>query len=291
MSSGAESDDAESRDAESNDGEPARRPTLEEYRSVAQPPEIRSRKSSEHWVADLYLRRISPRVSYPLARAGLSANAVTGLMIAAGAAAGAALLVPGIPGVVISAGLGQLQMLLDCCDGEIARWRRTFSPAGIFLDKVGHYVAESVIPLALGVRAAGGIGETGTWGWQLLGALLALLVVLNKALNDMVHVARAFSGLDRMPEDPAATRPRGGVLSRIRQVARFVPFHRIFHSVELTLLALLATLVGFVVEGDGGAGGVIGTRWLLAGLVPLAALTVVGHVVAILASSRLRRTA
>ena len=36
------------------------RPTVAEIREVCQPPAIRGRKNSEHWVADVYLRDISP---------------------------------------------------------------------------------------------------------------------------------------------------------------------------------------------------------------------------------------
>jgi hypothetical protein len=62
-----------------------------------------------------------------------------------------------------------------------------------------------------------------------------------------------------------------------------VPFHRVFHSVEMTLLAFLAAV------GDALAGGDVPvTRGLVAVLVPVAGLTVVGHLVAILTSRRLR---
>ena len=79
------------------------------------------------------------------------------------------------------------------------------SPVGVFLDKVGHYTAEGLIPIALGVRADGGLGSIG--GWTTLGALLVVLVLFNKALNDAVHVARAAAGLPRL-EDRARARPR-----------------------------------------------------------------------------------
>ncbi len=36
------------------------RPTIAELRTVTQPPAVRGRKNSEHWVADVYLRQISP---------------------------------------------------------------------------------------------------------------------------------------------------------------------------------------------------------------------------------------
>lgn len=260
---------------------------MAEYRAVAQPPEIRARRSAEHWVADVYLRDLSPYVSRPLVRLGLSANAVTGLMILCGCLAAASLLVEGIVGALLAVLFGQLQMLTDCADGEVARWRGTFSPAGVFLDKIGHYTAESLIPIALGVRAAGGLAAmSGAYGWTTLGALLAVVVLLNKALNDFVHVARAAAGLPRLADTAAATQPRPGAVARLRRLARYVPFHRLYHSVELTLFALVATVVDLV--AGSAHDGLAGTRILVVALLPLAVLALVGHFAAIMASSRLR---
>jgi phosphatidylglycerophosphate synthase len=257
-------------------------PSIEQLREVTQPPAIRGRRTAEHWTGDLYMRRISPYLTRVLVRAGLSANAVTALMIVSGAAAGPALLVPGLAGAVLAVLLTQLQMLWDASDGEVARWRGTSSPKGVFLDKVGHYAAESLIPLALGVRAAGGPGALdGHYGWTTLGALLALVIVLNKALNDMVHVARASAGLARVSDDEATTAPASGGLARLRRWARFVPFHRLYHSIELSLLVLVAAIVD-VVLGDLG-----GTRALLVVLVPASLLAIAGHLLAILTSRRL----
>lgn len=263
------------------------RPTLAEYRAIAQPPEVRSRRSAEHWVADLYLRDISPYVSRPLVRLGLSANAVTGLMILSGWLAAGSLLVPGLVGVLLAVFFGQLQMLLDCADGEVARWRGTLSPAGTFLDKIGHYTTESLIPIALGVRAAGGLPDMSDhYGWTTLGALLAVVILLNKSLNDFVHVSRAFSGLPRVADSAEAAAPRPGLVATLRRTARFVPFHRLYHSVELTLFAFVAAVVDLV-AGDAW-GGLAGTRTLVVALLPLALLAVVGHFLSIMASSRLR---
>jgi len=259
----------------------ADRPTIAELRAVTQPPAVRGRRNSEHWTADLYQRRISPYLTRVLLGTAITANGVTVLMIVTGAAAGAALLVPGLLGALLAAFLGQLQMLWDCCDGEVARWRQTFSPVGFFLDKVGHTVAESAIPLALGVRADGGLDSIG--GWTTLGAVLAVLVLVNKSLNDAVHIARAASGLPRLEDRAEEAAPRVSSVHRLRSLARFVPFHRVFHSVEMTLLALVAA-VADALAGDG----LDGTRFLVAALVALAGLTVVGHLLAILTSRRLR---
>ncbi len=258
-------------------------PTIEQLRQVTQPPAIRGRRSAEHWTGDLYMRRISPYLTRLLVRAGLSANAVTALMIVTGAASGAALLLPGLAGAVLAVLLTQLQMLWDACDGEVARWRGTSSPLGIFLDRTGHYLAESLIPLALGVRAAGGLGALPAgYGWTTLGALLAVVIVLNKSLNDMVHVSRAAAGLRPVSDDAATTAPRASALARLRRLARFLPFHRLYHSIEMSLLVLAAALVDLV------AGDLIGTRVLLVVLVPASLLAVTGHFLAIVTSSRLR---
>lgn len=257
------------------------RPSIAELRAVTQPPSVTGRRNAEHWTGDLYQRRLSPYVTRVLLGTAITANGVTVLMIVTGAAAGAALLVPGLLGAVLAALLGQLQMLWDCCDGEVARWRRTFSPAGFFLDKLGHTVAESAIPLALGVRADGGFGSLG--GWTTLGAVLAVLVLVNKSLNDAVHIARAANDLPRLQDRAEEAAPRVSSVARLRSLARFVPFHRVFHSIEMTLLALVA---GVVDAASGG--GLDATRVLVAVLVPVAAVTVLGHLAAVLSSSRLR---
>ena len=262
------------------------RPSMAQIREVCQPPSIRGRRNSEHWVADVYLRAISPFLTRALLRTSVSANQVTWLMIATGIGAALALLVPGLGGALVAVALGQLQMLWDCCDGEVARWRGTSSPAGVFLDRVGHYATEGLIPIALGIRAAGFPG-TGWFDspWPFLGAVLAVLVLWNKALNDMVHVSRAYNAMPLLADTAAtaaAAVPRSGALRRLRRLARFVPFHRAYHSVELTLLALAAAVVDLVVGGD------VATRVLVVALVALGILTVVGHLVAILASAKLR---
>ncbi len=205
-------------------------------------------------------------------------------MITAGFLAGLVLLIPGLPGGLLAAFFGQLQMILDCSDGEVARWRQTSSPAGVFLDKLGHYIAEGFIPIALGVRAAGGIAELNSQNLSFvaLGLLLSVLVLFNKALNDMVHVARAFNGLPKLSENPIVGAPKSTVLAKLRSVVRLFPFNRIFHSIEMTLLIAMAAIADLFL------GDLVATQYLLQFMLIAAAVTVVGHTVAILNSSRLR---
>lgn len=257
--------------------------SIAELRAVAQPPEVRGRRNAEHWTASLYLRNLSPYLTWMLLKTRVSANGVTGLMILVGWSTAAALLIPGIWGAVVALLLGQLQMLVDCCDGEVARWRRTSSPAGVFLDKVGHYSTEALIPIALGVRAAGYPFEVpADFLWTTLGVTLALLIVLNKALNDMVHVARANAGLARLADTHGESAPTHGLVSRLRRIAHFVPFHRLYHSVELTMIAFGFTVLGLFI------GEVFASRIMVSVLAPLALLALLGHFVAIMASKRVR---
>ena len=260
------------------------RPTsIAELRAVSQPPEVRQRANAEHWTASLYLRNLSPYLTWVLLKTSISANGVTGLMILVGWSTAAALLIPGIGGAALALVLGQLQMLVDCSDGEVARWRRTSSPAGVFLDKVGHYTTEALIPIVLGIRAAGWPLEfPADFAWTTVGLALALVIVLNKALDDMVHVARANAGLPKLSDRKGEAEPSQRLVARLRRVARFVPFHRLYHSVELTILIFVTAVVGLFLPP------LVADRVLVLALLPLAVLALLGHFVAIMASKRVR---
>lgn len=262
-------------------------PTLDELRAIAQPPHVRARKNAEHWTAELYLRHISIYLTALLVRTPITANGVTWLMIMSGWAIAASLFIPGIGGALLALFFSQLQLYFDCCDGEVARWRGTSSAKGVFLDKVGHYTTEGAVAIALGLRAVGDLSLLQTdpgraYPYVVAGSALACLVLFNKALNDMVHVSRAFNGLDRLPDTAEATAIHAGPVAALKRIARFVPFHRLYHSVEMSILAVVAALVGTV------AGvGIQADRVLIVGLAVLCAVSVVGHFVAIMASRRL----
>lgn len=262
-------------------------PTLDELRAVAQPPHVRARKNAEHWTAELYLRHISIYLTALLVRTPITANGVTGLMIVSGWCIAAALFIPGIAGALLALFFSQLQLYFDCCDGEVARWRGTSSAKGVFLDKVGHYTTEGAVAVALGFRAVGDLTllqtDPGTsYPFIVAGLSLGFLVILNKALNDMVHVSRAFNGLDKLPDTSEATEIPRGLLAALKRMVRFVPFHRLYHSVEMSILAVFAAAVGFI-----SGVGIEADRILVVALAALCAVSVVGHFVSIMASRRL----
>jgi phosphatidylglycerophosphate synthase len=226
------------------------------------------------------MRRLSPYLTRALVPTAVSANAVTWLVLATGLAAAFLLSLRGVLPALGAVALVQLQLLLDCSDGELARWRRQSSPAGIYLDRFAHYVTETAFPIALGVRADGGWDEIG--GWTTLGALVAVLVLLVRTESALVHVARAEAGMPLVKDQQGVAAPRSGGLRRLRETLGVVPFFRAFVAIEATLLAFVAAVVDAVTDD------LTGTRVLVAALLPLAAITAAGHLLAILTSSRLR---
>jgi phosphatidylglycerophosphate synthase len=255
------------------------KPSIAELRAATQPPSIFERNSGEHWAGRLYMRRVSPYLTRLLIRTPLTPNGVTWLMILVGILAAAALTLPGLGWAVAAAALIQLQLLLDCSDGELARWRKTSSPAGIYLDRLGHYLTEAALPIALGIRADGGWHHLG--GWTTLGLVISVLVLLIKSETVLVHVARAESGKPPVQDTVAVAAPRGGGLASLRRAAGKLPFYRAFVAMEATGLALIAALVDHFDHS------LVGTHTLVIALIPVAAVTAVGHLLAILTSSRL----
>ena len=251
-------------------------PSLAEVRAVAQPPGHIARRNGEHWAGRWYMRRLSIRATWMFVRTPVTPNQLTGIMTVVGVLAGVVLAFPGLWAAVVAALLIQLYLLLDCSDGELARWQRTTSVTGVYLDRVGAYFAEAAVLVGLGIRAQDGVSG----GWTVVGLAAALGAILIKAETDLVDVARARSGLD--PVEDSASVPRSGLLATLRRVVGATKFHRIVQPIELSLLALAAA-VADAVRGD-----LTATRLLTAAAAVVAGVQLVLHLVSILASRRLR---
>jgi phosphatidylglycerophosphate synthase len=243
-------------------------PTIAELRAATQPASIFARNSGEHWAGKLYMRRLSPYLTRLLLRTGISANGVTWLMIVAGVAAAGVLALPGLLPAIGAVLLIQLQLLLDCSDGEVARWRGEKSVLGVYLDRIGHWLTEGALPIALGIR-------TGDDTYVMLGLVAAVLVLLIKGESALVTVARAEAGKPPAEDTVAVAAPRPGPLRVARRVLGFLPFYRAFVAVEATLLALAAEIFGLTEE-------------LVVALVVVTGITAAGHLLAIVTSARLR---
>src|SRR5919108_1859862 len=249
-------------------------PSIAELRAATQPASLFARNSGEHWAGRLYVRRLSPYVTRALLPTRVTPNAVTWAMIAVGIAAAGVLTLPGVLAAAGAALLIQAQILLDCTDGELARWRKQFSPAGIYLDRFAHYFTETLLPIALGIRADGGWDELGTY--TMLGLVASVLALLVRTESALVHVARAEAGKPVVEDTVAVAAPRTSGLARLRRAAGVFPFFPAFVGVEATLLALPPPLL------DLALGDLEATRVLVIALVPVAAITVLGRLVTIL---------
>ncbi|MDP9416362.1 MAG: CDP-alcohol phosphatidyltransferase family protein, partial [Actinomycetota bacterium] len=116
-----------------------RRPTIAEVRAVGQPPSILGRSMHEHWSGLLYGRTISPYLTRALLPTRVTPDAVTAAMWLSGVAAAAVLTIPSPAAALAAFALIQLQLVLDCADGELARWRqKTGSVRGVYIDAMGH---------------------------------------------------------------------------------------------------------------------------------------------------------
>jgi phosphatidylglycerophosphate synthase len=241
------------------------KPSIKELKAICQPPSVTGRSNAEHWVADLYLRKISPYLTRVLLKTPITANGVTYLMIATGLSISIALQIPGFLGLALALFLSQLQMLWDCCDGEIARWRQTQSPKGVFLDRVGHYLTESMIPIALAFRI-----NSDDQQLHFLAALISVGILLNKGFNDAVHVARAFAGQSRLTDSPSVGTSRKSVIRVLRAPFKIIPIQRLFHSVEMTILIFI-----FMASEE-----------LIRFGLPAIIFVTIGHLIAILSSGK-----
>ena len=250
------------------------KPSIAQIREISQPLSVTGRSNAEHWVADLYLRRISPYLTKLLLKTPITANGVTYLMIITGVSISAALLIPGYKGILLALFLSQLQMLWDCCDGEIARWKESQSPKGVFLDRVGHYLTESLIPLAFALRLAGWPTEDEVdWKLPFIGGLISILILWNKGFNDIVHVSRAFAGLDKLVDSKDYRVATKTWLKVAKAPFKVIAVQRLFHSVEMSIVIALL--------GDN-------ERIITWGLY-LALFVTVGHLISILGSKKLAR--
>ncbi len=253
------------------------RPTLDEVKEQGQPRWVVERVNDEHLFGRLYMRKLSPRATWVFARLGWSPNAVTTAFIVCGVAAGVVLAFGGLATAIIAALLVQAGLLFDCADGELARLTKRTSVGGVYLDRIGHYLCDAALIVGLGVRAQGHLTISGKY--VTAGLAAALLAMLVKAETDNVVVARAAAGLTA--HDDAALQPRSAGLARARRAASVLKVHRIIQAIELSVLVLVAAIV------DAIRGGLLATRIVLLVCLVVAALMVVAHLVAIIASRRL----
>jgi phosphatidylglycerophosphate synthase len=210
------------------------------------------RVEDRHEIWTYYVAR---PLSFPLTalclRLGVSANQATGLSVAV-FGAGALLLAFGSPGAaLLGALLVNAWLVIDCIDGNIARYTGTSSAFGGFADAVSGYVVLGSVCFSAGLGAFAEPSQTlaGQWlGWGraelvfaiVLGAWASLAtlwirLVYQKWQNTFPDAGGARH--DLMPSGP------GGRASLLARTARFG--NNLLNVSGLLLpLLLLATALG-----------------------------------------------
>src|SRR5207244_10126641 len=111
-------------------------------------------KGRHHEIGNWLARRIArPSAVYGCwlaVRLGLSAHQVTAAAWLSSLAAAAAIGTGARPMFVLGVGLAHLAFWLDHVDGQVARWRRSASLDGVYLDYLMHHVTSLALGFALG---------------------------------------------------------------------------------------------------------------------------------------------
>lgn len=162
-------------------------------------------KERDDLFTTVFVSTWSPYVTRLAARLRLSPTTVT--MISVAFAVTAALLfgVGGRPALVTGAVLLYLGFVLDCVDGQLARYTRTFSAWGGWLDTMADRAKEFVVYAGLGFGAT----QAGfRYGWAL--AIAAMAVQTVRHMTDTWYGALH----DEAARRPKAT-PGGGIGDRL----------------------------------------------------------------------------
>jgi phosphatidylglycerophosphate synthase len=142
------------------------------------------------------------------ARRGWTPNQVTIASLAIGVLAAAAFATGERAGLIAGALLLQLSFVTDCVDGQLARYTRTFTPLGAWLDAVFDRTKEYVVYAGLAIGAA----VTSDPVWVLAGAALALQTIRHAIDFSYLALQREQLAATRQPalEEPADRPTSGG---------------------------------------------------------------------------------
>ncbi|MGH3031725.1 MAG: CDP-alcohol phosphatidyltransferase family protein, partial [Gaiellaceae bacterium] len=140
-------------------------------------------KANDGFFTTYFVSPYSKYLARFAARRRLTPNQISTLSFAIGLAAAASFAVGSRASLIAGAVLLQISFTVDCVDGQLARYTRTFSKLGAWLDSVFDRTKEYVVyaGLALGAR---GFGED---VWLLAAAALTLQTV--RHVSDFAYIA------------------------------------------------------------------------------------------------------
>jgi phosphatidylglycerophosphate synthase len=145
-------------------------------------------KANDGFFTTFFVSPYSKYVARWAARRRLTPNQVTVASMAVGLAAAAAFATGDRLGLILGAVLVQVAFMLDCVDGQLARYTGTFSSFGAWLDSILDRAKEYAVYAGLAIGAA----ASGHPVWLLAGAALTLQTV--RQTFDLVFVASEGAG-------------------------------------------------------------------------------------------------
>ncbi len=135
-------------------------------------------RANDGFYSVFFLRKFSKILTWLAVRIGAAPNQVTLLSFAIGLYAAYSFSQGGFAATLIGAILLQLSIIVDCVDGELARYTRKFSSLGAWLDAVTDRVKEYLVFFGLAYGAA----REGKDLW--LPAILMMLIQTFRHLSD-----------------------------------------------------------------------------------------------------------
>ena len=143
-------------------------------------------RADDGFYSTFVLRRLSKPLTRLALRLGLSPNQITLTSLVVGLAAAALFWAGSAWSVALGAVLLQLSLVIDCVDGEVARYTRRFSDLGAWLDASTDRVKEYSVYAGL----AAGAGTDGVWLLAAVAMTLQTVRHMGDYDYDRVHRVR-----------------------------------------------------------------------------------------------------
>jgi hypothetical protein len=153
-------------------------------------------KANDGFFTTFFVSPYSKHIAGWAARRGFTPNQVTIISLAIGLLAAAAFATGERVGLVAGAILLQLSFTTDCVDGQLARYSRTFSRLGAWLDSIFDRTKEYAVYAGLAIGAA----HTGDPVWLLAGAALTVQIVRHEI--DFTNLVGERRALELAPQPP-----------------------------------------------------------------------------------------
>jgi len=187
-------------------------------------------KGNDGFFTTFFVSPYSKYLARFAARRGWTPNAVSTVSLAIGAAAAASFAVGSRASLIAGALLLQISFTVDCVDGQLARYTRTFSKLGGWIDSVFDRTKEYLVYAGLALGSVHGFGDD---VWLLAGAALALQTV--RHMSDFAYVASQRQAIATTPRAPLdrpedvlhVDRPEPSVAERVALPAGASPRQRL----------------------------------------------------------------